>query len=198
MSDNCQNERLDKQRSSHTKLLLTFIDYLEIFVIAVGLVVVLFSFVFRTCTVDGSSMNDTLMHGERLVISDLFYQPERGDVIVFHQTGRQNMPLVKRVIALEGDTVTIDFDSWTVTVKDKQGNITVLDEPYVNIDTPYHHHSGIHTYEVPEDCLFVLGDNRNDSMDSTDSTNIGFVDERRVLGKVIFRVSPISKLGFID
>lgn len=178
--------------------LLSFIDYVEIIAVAIGIVLVLFSFVFRTCTVDGNSMKNTLFHGEKLVISDLFYTPERGDVIVFHQTGRQNMPLVKRVIAIEGDTVVINFDTWEVTITDKDGKTTVLDEPYVNIDSLRHNHSGTHTYTVPEDCVFVLGDNRNDSMDSTDENNIGYVNESRILGKVILRLTPFSKIGFIN
>ena len=180
------------------KRLLSFIEYLEIFAIGVCAVLVLFSFVFRICTVDGDSMKNTLHNGEKLVISDLFYTPERGDVIVFHQTGNRNLPLVKRVIGIEGDTVVIDFDSWTVTITDKGGNTSVIDEPYINIDTPLHRQSGVHTYVVPEGCVFVLGDNRNDSMDSTDMTSVGYVDVRRILGKVIFRYSPADKFGSIE
>lgn len=188
----------EKSGDSSKKVIFSnIVDYLEIFVIAICVVIAIFSIFFRTCRVDGDSMKNTLYNGENLIISNLFYTPERGDVIVFHQTGNRNMPLVKRVIALEGDTVTIDFNSWKVTVTDKDGNTTVLEEPYVNIDSPSHNLSGTHTYTVPENAVFVLGDNRNDSMDSTDSHNVGYVDSRRILGKVILRISPISKVGVI-
>lgn len=178
--------------------LLNVIDYIEIFAIGVCAVLILFSFVFRICTVDGDSMNNTLHNGEKLIISDMFYTPERGDIVVFHQTGHSNMPLVKRVIGISGDTVTIDFDTWTVSITDSNGTVTVLDEPYINIDTPVHRQSGTHTYVVPEGSVFVLGDNRNDSMDSTDFINVGYVDCRRILGKVIFRYSPMDKFGTIE
>ena len=189
---------LPNPEETRKKKLLNIIDYIEIFVVGVCAVLVLFSFVFRICTVDGDSMNNTLQNGEKLVISDIFYTPERGDIIVFHQTGSSNMPLVKRVIGIEGDTVVIDFDTWTVSVTDKNGTTTVLDEPYINIDTPLHRQSGTHTYVVPEGSVFVLGDNRNDSMDSTDFTHVGYVDCRRILGKVIFRYSPMDKFGAVE
>ena len=183
---------------SRKKKLLGIIEYIEIFAIGICAVLVLFSFVFRICTVDGDSMNNTLHNGEKLIISDIFYVPERGDIIVFHQTGNSNMPLVKRVIGIEGDTVTIDFDTWTVSIIDKNGNSVVLDESYINIDTPVHRQSGTHTYTVPQGSVFVLGDNRNDSMDSTDFTHVGYVDCRRILGKVIFRYSPLDRFGTVE
>lgn len=177
--------------------LSSFIDYVEVFVSAICVVLVIFSVLFRTCTVDGGSMNYTLINGEVLIVSDFLYTPERGDVIVFHQTGTKNMPLVKRVIGLGGETVTIDFSSWTVSITDKNGQTTVLDEPYAKTDGQ-RNYQGIHEYVVPEGCLFVLGDNRNASMDSTDLYNVGFVDSRRVIGRVIIRILPIPKIGPID
>ena len=190
------NSDLHEQKQKKPSFLSSFVDYVELMVIAISVVLVLFTFAFRTCTVDGDSMNKTLFDKEVLIVSDFMYTPERGDIIVFHQTGSKNMPLVKRVIGVGGDTVTIDFDTWTVTITDKDGQVEVLDEPYINVERR-HSKSGIHEYVVPEGSLFVLGDNRNNSMDSTDSYNVGFVDSRRVLGKVIMRVSPMSKFGVI-
>ncbi|MBE6576665.1 MAG: signal peptidase I [Ruminococcaceae bacterium] len=179
-----------------------FIDYVELFVIAVCAVILLFSFVFRTCNVDGDSMNNTLLDKETLIISDFAYTPKRGDIIVFHQTGRVNMPLVKRVIGVGGDTVTVNVNTWEVTVTDKDGNTFTLDEPYVHfqehkVHILAHKNGGVHTFVVPEGTVFVLGDNRNNSMDSTDTTNVGYVDEDRILGKVLFRISPFSKFGAV-
>ena len=179
------------------------VDYVELFVIAICAVLVLFSVAFRTCTVDGDSMNNTLIDEEVLIVSDLFYTPQREDIIVFHQTGDsiydKNYPLVKRVIGVGGDTVTIDFSSWTVSVTDINGSTVILDEPYITVDKEYPHKlSGIHEFVVPKGTVFVLGDNRNHSLDSTDQTAIGFVDTRRILGRVIVRISPLSKFGSVD
>jgi len=191
------------RRERQNGFLINIIDYVEIFAIALCVVIVLFSAAFRTCTVEGSSMNNTLLEDEVLIVSDLFYTPDRGDIIVFHQTGDaiwdKNEPLVKRVIGVGGDTVKINFSTWEVTVTDKNGEVTTLDEPYIYIDPSRTHVlSGIHEFDVPEGSLFVLGDNRHNSMDSTDQLRIGFVDSRRVLGRVITRVSPISKFGAVD
>ena len=144
-------------------------------------------------------MEKTLIADEMLVVSNLFYTPERGDIIVFHQTGTLNEPIVKRVIATEGEIIDIDFDTWTVTITDTDGNTFVLDEPYMYLDggtaTITSRHA--YPYTVPEGCLFVMGDNRNHSTDSRGHT-IGMVDERRVLGKVVFRITPIDKIGTVD
>jgi len=171
--------------------LSSVLDYVEIFAIAIAVVLLLFSFFVRLCTVSGPSMNQTLNHGDRLLVSDFMYEPKRNDIVVFHQTGQLNEPVVKRVIATEGETVDIDFYTWTVTVTDTEGKTFVLDES----EYLYLAHDAIVTsslqypYTVPEGCLFVMGDNRNHSADSRNDL-IGPVDERRVMGKVILRLSP--------
>jgi signal peptidase I len=143
-------------------------------------------------------MEDTLYEKENLIVSDLFYTPKRGDVIVFHQTGALNEPIVKRVIATEGETVSIVYkdSSMQITVTDLEGQKTVLEEEYVKYVGFPLYQSPV-TLTVPEDSLFVLGDNRNVSKDSRHS-DIGMVDERRVLGKVLFRVTPFDRLGTIE
>ena len=174
------------------------LDYLEIFVLAISFVIILFSFVFRICTVRGDSMMNTLYENESLVVSNLFYEPKAEDVIVFHQTGTLDEPVVKRVIAVAGEKVDIryTYDTMTVTITDKNGVQRVLEEDYMRYEgmplylAPY-------TATVPEGCIFVLGDNRNDSMDSR-NPGIGMVDERRVLGKVILRLTPISRFGSVS
>ena len=136
-----------------------------------------------------------------LAVSDLFYEPKRGDVIVFHQTGALNEPVVKRVIATEGETVNIDFDTWTVTITDTDGNTFVLDEPYMQLD-PYILNKELYNarqypYVVEEGQVFVMGDNRDHSTDSRGDL-IGPVDERRILGKVVMRVMPLNKFGSVE
>ena len=146
-------------------------------------------------------MENSFFEGERLIVTNLFYTPKQGDVVVFHQTENNvnglNEPLVKRVIATEGETVSIQYskDTMWISVTDKQGNVRELQEPYVKYE-------GMPIYPpmtetVPEGHVFVMGDNRNNSKDSR-HPQIGFVDERRILGKVVFRLSPSSRMGFID
>lgn len=179
-------------------ILTSIVDYVELIVVAICVVIVLFSLVFRTCTVDGDSMNKTLLDKEMLIVSNLAYTPQRQDIIVFHHAENSlNKPLVKRVIGIGGDTVRINYNTWEITVTDKNGNSQVLEEGYMYLSDSPSAFSGIKEYVVPEGSLFVLGDNRNGSLDSRYQT-VGFVDQRSVLGKVFMRVSPISRFGFVD
>ena len=180
-------------------ILKEVVDYLELFVFAICAVILLFSFVFRLCTVDGESMENTLFEEENLLVSDLFYTPERGDIVVFHQTGSLNEPVVKRVIATAGEHISITYglDTMTVTVTDRNGKTTILTEPYMKYDTSRQSPYSSMSVTVPEGMLFVMGDNRNNSLDSRSSA-IGLVDERRVLGRVIFRVTPFDRFGSVE
>ena len=183
----------EEKRSNHFK---TIVDYIEIYVIAVGFVILLFSFFCRLCTVSGPSMNDTLINGEKVIISDIFYTPKRGDIVVFHDTNTLNEPVVKRVIATAGETVEISYNvrSMTVKITDTNGNVSVLEENYIKYNGSASYLPGV--YVVPEGTIFVMGDNRSHSMDSR-HPDISFVDERSILGKVLFRITPVSKFGTV-
>lgn len=176
------------------------VEQVELVVIVFVIIVLLFSFAARVCQVSGDSMRDTLYNGENVVVSDVFYTPQRGDIIVFHQTGESandyNEPIVKRVIGVAGDTVKVEHlrDGMRVTVTDSDGNSTVLDEDYIRYEYPTY--SDSITY-VEEGTVFVMGDNRSDSSDSR-SMRIGLVDTRRILGKVVVRVTPFSRFGKVN
>ena len=204
--DSMENEKEVKQESADSKaqsnkkgeknFLKEFVDYVEMFALAVCFVVLTFTFLFRVCTVDGASMNNTLSHGERIIISDMFYTPKRNDVVVFYENDTLKRPVVKRVIATEGESVDIDYfsDTMRVTVTSVDGKKTVLEEDFILYN--YQKYYVDESFVVPENHVFVMGDNRNDSRDSRDPS-IGFVDERTILGKVIFRITPISNVGSI-
>ena len=152
----------------------------------------------RLCVVKGDSMNPTLINNEKLLVTNIFYEPEYGDIIVFHQTGAAyNEPMVKRVIAVGGETVDIDFSTWTITITNKNGLSRVIDEPYVQFEGPPLTSNMDYPLYVPEGYVFVMGDNRFNSADSRLSV-IGLVDERRILGKAILRITPLDKFGTIN
>jgi len=171
-------------------------EWLELFVIAFTAVMLTITLFMRHSPVQGSSMIDTLHNGDMLiVVSDLFYKPKQNDIIVFHsQATGYAEPYVKRVIAVGGQTVDIDFETWTVTVDGVE-----LDEDYVHYieDEPMHGSFMDFPVTVPEGYMFVMGDNRNGSTDSR-SGRIGFVDERFVIGHVIFRLFPFEVMGTVD
>lgn len=213
VSDESQkNEAEEKKKFSISTLIL---EYVELFVVCLGAVLIVFSMIFRVCTVSGGSMLPTLKDGELLLVSNLFYEPQPGDIIIFHQTSKEierfNEPIVKRVIATEGQLVRIDFTLGTVEVDG-----VPLEEDYIQLVNSLGYQTGEYTLfaehnfqmvpfsdgtthrifeaTVPKGCLFVMGDNRNSSADSR-SKVIGFVDERRVLGRVLFRMG--SNIGLV-
>ena len=168
-------------------------DYVEILVFSVCAVLLIFTLCGRLCRVDGSSMMKTLKDQELLVTTSL-KTPEQGDIVVFHLTGEHyNKPLVKRVIATEGQTVSIDFDAGEVRVDG-----VLLEEDYISLLHPATGAEigkwlmkGQKEYHVPEGCYFVMGDNRNNSADSR-YASVGYIDEREILGVAVLRIKPFT------
>jgi len=155
-----------------------------------GILLVLL-FLFRIVVVSGPSMNATLIDGDYLLLlSNIFYtDPQHGDIIVASKDSFKNgEPIIKRVIAKEGQKVDIDFEAGIVYVDD-----VALAEPYTL--TPTNQEEGVKfPIVVDEGCLFVMGDNRNLSKDSRNA-EIGLIDEREILGKAIFLLFPGTNGG---
>ena len=161
-------------------------EMLDSLSLAVLLVMVLFAFVCRPFWVSGASMEPTLLDRNWVAVTTLGFHAQRGDIVVISQPNALNEPLIKRIIAVAGDTVEIDPQAHTVAVNGEN-----LDEPYISEPVEK---AGDLTYpvQVPEGYVFVMGDNRNDSLDSRSST-IGFIDTRYLSGKAVFRLLPAGQ-----
>lgn len=163
-------------------------EWIQCLVFALIFCVIVFVFFFRLVDVVGDSMNPTLEEGDKMIVSDLFYKPKQGDIIIFRKDEYKSEALVKRVIATEGQTIEIDFNKGRVYVDGE-----LMDEPYIAEPTT-NQIDFTGTQVVPEGCVFVMGDNRNWSSDSRDS-RIGMVDERLIIGKVLLTVFPLDHMG---
>lgn len=154
-------------------------------------IMIVFLLLFRVIVVSGSSMYSTLIHGDYLLLlSNVFYQePEQGDIVVISKQSYDNgKPIVKRVIAREGQIVDIDFENAIVYVDGLP-----LEEPYIHAPTTMDEGTKFPLIVEPG-CIFVLGDNRAVSLDSR-SPDIGQIDTREVLGKAIFLLFPGNNYG---
>ena len=212
---------------------LFLFDLFELIAVSLAVVMLLLTFVMRLSPVIGSSMYPTILgrreSGESdtsgkdvLIISDTFYTPASGDIIVIQTPtlykGRtaasMDHSIVKRVIAVGGDTMTIDFENWRIEVNGEVFEEGYGKAPYVNygaaqkkMDEGYmatlpdlvaatvSHEGSVYTVKIPEGKLFVMGDNRNNS---TDSRRIGLIDERWVAGRSLVRVYPFDRFGTVD
>ena len=151
-------------------------------------VVVLFVFLVRGVSVEGISMKPTLEDGDYVVVSSYFHKIERGDIVVISPYNDLTSPIVKRVIGVEGDVVDIDFKNRKVYVNNEE-----LDEPYIGALTARSYDIEF-PVTVKENAYFVLGDNRNDSLDSR-SSQVDLVPEQMVFGKVLFKMIPFGSVS---
>ena len=166
-------------------------EWAEAMVYSILAVVFIFTFVIRIVGVSGDSMLPTLENKDKLLISNLFYTPEYLDIVVLTKESFKEEPIVKRIIATEGQMVDINFDTGEVFVDN-----VLLEEEYINEET-YLRGDMIYPAIVPEDHIFVMGDNRNASSDSRIS-EIGMISEDLILGRVVFRMLPFDNIGKID
>lgn len=204
-SEKESNENNDEK--SGKSILNDILEILESVVISVFIVLMLFTYIARPVTVDGRSMEPTLHNQDKLIMRTLFYTPKVGDIVIIdnQKSHTYNISedeviegdglkkrIIKRVIALGGQEVDIDFETGVVTVDGKQ-----LEEDYIYDLTKTNARAFEYPVKVPEGYIFVMGDNRNNSTDSRDG-HVGFVKEEDVLGEAVMRFYPFDKWKLLD
>lgn len=234
--DRSENEQCVKESKNESGFLSFLFELAETVSVSIAIVMVLLTLCVRHSPVNGSSMYPTIlgrntgisaseMVGEDiLLISDLLYTPKSGDIVVIQTPtlyssaeSSMNHPIVKRVIAVGGDTMTIDFENWYIEINGEVFENGRNSADYVNY-SPSPMTSGavsanpaiftrisgctvtkekemVYTITIPEGYLFVMGDNRNNS---SDSRAIGLIDERWVIGRSIIRIYPFDRIGVVE
>jgi len=191
MKDNFEKKIAEDSLESNDSMQKTVVMYLHDLVYLLAGILLVLLLLFRVVVVEGPSMNATMVDGDYLLlVGNVFYgEPKYGDVVVASKESfKDGEPIIKRVIATEGQVVDIDFNAGIVYVDG-----VALDEPYTN--TPTNLEEGIQfPVTVKTGCVFVMGDNRNSSKDSR-NPEIGQIDCREILGKAIFLIFPGNNDG---
>lgn len=169
------------------------LEWAEELVFAVVLIAVAFTFLFRIITVTGTSMAPNYNNGDRVLVTGFAGNVSAGDVVVIVNVLEE--PIIKRVIASEGQTVDFDFAAKSVLVDGQPIDETEFGLQNGITDLPYASFELLEFPQtVPEGCVFVLGDNRPVSEDSRYRV-VGMVDKRDILGKAVFHIFPFEKIG---
>ena len=184
-------EKAEEAVKQQESMRVDLYEWIQSLMTALVICMAIFIFIIRVIDVSGSSMFPTLHDGDKMLVSNLFYTPHAGDVVVF-KTDRYDpeRALVKRVIATEGQEISIDFDRGIVYIdglpveEDYIAELTKTKLDFIGPQT------------VPEGCMFVMGDNRNASTDSR-KKEIGMVDQRMLLGRAYYVIFPLSDTGWI-
>lgn len=203
ITDNTDSaEESEEQSEEPKKPFADILDWISCMVFAVAAMLVINLFFFRSITVSGDSMNDTLVDGDKVIAMNFCYTPQYGDIVIVQanklpnkNTNQYGEPIIKRVIAKAGDTVRIDYANGNV-----YRNGEVLEEDYIKDLTHRHNDGWLQDNEeivVPENCVFVMGDNRNNSNDSRNLQEVGFIDVNAIMGKAIVRFAPIKSFKWL-
>ena len=189
LDNKCKDDMIDdKPENSATNFSKFCFEWLENLVQVMVVFVFLMTFIFRVVTVDGQSMENTLFNQDRLIILRWHYVPKNGDIVVIKQGQQVNKPIIKRVIATEGQKLDIDFDAGTVTVDG-----VTLNESYIK-ERMYVRGNAKIPSVIPQGYSFVMGDNRNHSADSR-FNEIGLIPHKNIVGRASFRIFPFNRIG---
>ncbi len=189
LDNKCKDDMIDdKPENSATNFSKFCFEWLENLVQVMVVFVFLMTFIFRVVTVDGQSMENTLFNQDRLIILRWHYVPKNGDIVVIKQGEMLDKPIVKRVIATEGQKLDIDFDAGTVTVDG-----VTLNESYIK-ERMYVRGNAKIPSVIPQGYSFVMGDNRNHSADSR-FNEIGLIPHKNIVGRASFRIFPFNRIG---
>lgn len=167
-------------------------EWAESIAFALAIIVLIFTFFIRPVGVSGFSMQNTLQNGDKVLISNINYTPKQGDIIVL-STKAVDDPIIKRVVAVGGQTVSIDYSKNKVYVDGKEFDAPIKEamtesmsgRPMLKLPV-----------KVPAGCVFVMGDNRNDSFDSR-FAEIGIINDKDIIGHAVFRLLPFDKIGWL-
>ncbi len=185
------DEELEIEEEEGISLTSFIFEWANAFMVALIVVVLLLTFVFRQVTVSGTSMTDTLSDGDRLIISSFMYKPSYGDIVVVSHGQNYSDPIIKRVIATEGQSLSINYKTGDVSVDG-----VILDEDYIKGQTRELRNPIEIPDKIPEGYVFVMGDNREGSLDSR-STEIGLIPVENIIGKAEIRIFPFNHIGSV-
>ena len=168
--------------------------WMQALAMALIFLILTFTLLGRVIRVEGSSMVPTLHENDLMLLQSIAYTPKQGDIVVLRKPSLMSVPIVKRVIAVGGQHVTVDYNNSRVYVDG-----VALDEPYINevMRDPLSPFLTVLDVDVPEGSIYVMGDNRNHSSDSRDE-RLGTVDTRYVLGRAFWVLVPFGHFGAIE
>ena len=172
-------------------------DWLSTLFLAVVVILLVMTFFVRQVTVKGNSMNDTLQTQDRLLVSSFLYHPQNGDIVIVTHGDVSHGDvyddaIIKRVIAVEGQHLEINYETSEIYVDGK-----LVEEPYAKGRTiPLSNPTPIPEV-IPKGYVFVMGDNRKDSLDSR-SARIGLIPVENIIGKAFWRIQPFSTFGGVS
>lgn len=197
-----ESEKSEEQPEEPKKPFADILEWMSCMVIAVAAMLAINLFFFRSITVSGPSMNNTLTDGDKIIATNFCYTPQYGDIVIVQanklknkNTGLYGEPIIKRVIAKGGDSVRIDYANGNV-----YRNGSLIEENYIKDPTHLHNNGWLQDNEeivIPENCVFVMGDNRNVSNDSRNLQEVGFIDVDAIMGKAIVRFSPVKNFTWL-
>ena len=176
---------------NNDKIINYIYDIVKTILFMFSIICIIFTFIFRDANVVGNSMVDTLHNNDKVILTNFMYMPKPGDIVVINAENQIEKDIIKRVIATEGQTLSIDYNTGKVLVDG-----VIIDEPYISSYTIKPNNEYDIPYVIPEGYIFVMGDNRNVSLDSRDS-EIGLIPVSDVIGKAQFIFFPVNRISYL-